>query len=258
MSLACAPTVFADEVLGEPMADYWGFSIGVFFADQNMVTELAVDQSEVGTNVDFEEDLGLKVSQQVGRFTTFRRFNDRHQLDLDIFDMSQRSSVTLENSISWGGSIFPAAADVTTDLDLRIYKAAYSYYLLRTPEFRLGVTGGLYIADIGLRMSWQENDLDEVGEVTAPLPVVGLRGEYYINDRWRLSGSAEWFGLEFNEYDGTLDDVILSLDYRVSERTGLGLGYNHVHINVDAVEKSLRADLDWRYSGFFAYLRLVF
>lgn len=258
LSLIFAPAVFAESETGDLQPDSWGISIGVFFADQDMVTEFDVNVGEVGANVDFEEDLGLKASQEVGRLTMFRNFNERHQFDLDIFDLSQSSTQLLETEIEWGGSVFPVSAEVKTELDLRIYKVAYSYYLWRQPDYRLGVTAGLYIADIGLSLRWQDNDVDEVGEVTAPLPVIGLRGEYYFSDRWRLSGSAEWFGLEIDKYDGTLDDVIVSLDYRMSERTALGLGYNRVHINVDATEKSLRADLDWQYSGFFAYLRLIF
>ena len=106
------------------------------------------------TTADFEDDLGLKASQQVARLTMFRNFKDRHQLDLDVFDLSQNSSKVLENEIEWGDSVFPISAEVGTALDLRIYKVAYSYYLWREPNFRLGATGGLYIADIGLRMRW--------------------------------------------------------------------------------------------------------
>jgi hypothetical protein len=248
----------AQESAAAYQADYWGFSLGAFFADQDMVTDFDVDSGEAGTDVDFEDDLGLRGSQSVFRLTAFRNFNARHQIDFDVFDLSQTSSAVLEREIKWRDTVFPIAAAVDTDLDFSIYKVAYTYFFWRESAFRVGVTGGLYIADIGLRMGWAENDLDEVGAVTAPLPVFGLRAEYHFAEHWRLSGSAEWFGLEFDGYDGTLDDSILGLDYQFSDRTALGLGYNRVHINVDATEKNLRADLDWRYSGYFAYLRLTF
>lgn len=236
----------------------WGISLGAFFADQHMVTEFGVNVGDVGADVDFEDDLGLRESQAVFRLAAFKDFNTRHQLIFDVFDLSQTSVATLESEIEWGDTVFPISADVSTGLDLTIYKIGYSYFLWRKPKFRLGLTGGLYIADIGLRMRWQENDIEEVGEVTAPLPVLGLRGEYFLSDRWRLSASAEWFGLEIDEYDGTLEDIMVGIDYQMTDRSAIGVGYNIVDINVDATEKILRADLMWEYSGYFAYLRFTF
>ena len=87
---------------------------------------------------------------------------------------------------------------------------------------------------------------------------MGLRGEYFLSDRWRLSASAEWFGLEIDEYDGTLEDIMVGIDYQMTDRSAIGVGYNIVDINVDATEKILRADLMWEYSGYFAYLRFTF
>ena len=114
----------------------------------------------------------------------------------------------------------------------------------------------LPISDLRLRVL--PNDMQEVGAVTAPLPVLGFRGEYYFSERWRGSASIEWFGLEIDEYDGHLQDSLLGIDYRMTEHFALGLGYNHVEIDVDATDKALRADLIWQYSGVIAYLRSTF
>lgn len=236
----------------------WGFTMGAFFADQNMKTDFDVDVGDIGVTVDFEDDLGFTDSQSVFRFAAFYEFNERHRLDLDVFDLSQSSVVTLSRDIEWGDSVFPISAEVSTGLDLTIYKVAYTYHMLRREKYRLGVTGGLYIADISLHLNLLENDVEERGEVTAPLPVLGLRGEYFFSDRWRASASAEWFGLEIDEYDGTLRDFLIGVDYRFANHAAVGLGYNNVKIDVDATDGDLRADLIWKYSGFIGYLRFSF
>jgi hypothetical protein len=236
----------------------WGFLVGAFFADQDMKTEFEVTVGEFDVVVDFEEDLGLRDSQSVFRFAAFYDFNERHRLDFDVFDLSQSAVATLSREIEWGDAVYPISAEVSTGLDLTIYKAAYTYHMLRRDKYRLGVTGGLYVADIALHLNLLESDQEERGDVTAPLPVLGLRGEYFFSDRWRASASAEWFGLEIGEYEGTLHDFLISIDYNFGNHAAVGLGYNNVQINVDATEEELRADLRWKYSGFIGYLRFSF
>lgn len=257
--VALGPQVaVAQEAQPESDAAKWGVSLGVFITEQNMRTDFDANFNNPSIKVDFENDLGLDESQSVGRFAAFYKFNERHQLDFDIFDLSQNATAVLDTEISWQDTIFSPSEEISTSLDLRIYKIAYTYLPWQNDKGRLGVTGGLYIADIGLFLRVPESDLREVGDVTAPLPVIGLRGEYYFSERWRASASIELFAVEVDEYRGHLQDNLVAIDYLLTDHAALGLGYNHVEIDVDATEKDLRADLTWQYSGVMAYLRLTF
>jgi hypothetical protein len=174
--LICSPlAAFSQETDADDSG--WGFSLGAFFADQDMKTQFEVSVGDIDIIVDLEDDLGLRGSQSVFRFVAYYDFNERHRLDLDVFDLSQNAVVTLTREIEWGDTIFPISAEVSTGLDLAIYKAAYTYHMLRREKYKLGVTGGLYVADVALRLNLLGGDEEERGEVTAPLPVFGLRGE---------------------------------------------------------------------------------
>ncbi len=232
--------------------------LGAFFADQNMKTKFEVSVGDTDLAVDFEHDLGLRDSQSVFRLAAYYDFNERHRLDFDVFDLSQSSVVTLSRDIEWGDTVFPISAEISTGLDLAIYKMAYTYHVLRRDNYRLGVTGGFYVADIAIELKLLESDRKESGAVTAPLPVFGLRGEYFFSDRWRASASAELFGLAVDEYEGTLHDFLIGIDYRFGDHAAVGLGFNSVEIDIDAIEEGLRADMVWNYSGFIGYLRFSF
>ena len=238
--------------------DKWGFSVGAFITDQDMKTEFSVNFGEANVRVDFEEDLGLEDSQAVGRLAAFYEFNPRHRIEFDIFDLSQSATAFIEEEIRWRDTTFPINSEIHTSLDLSIYKIAYSYFPVQAERGKFGLTGGFYTADIALSLRMLPNDTEEVGAVTAPLPVLGFRGEYFLSDRWRLSGSVEWFGLEIDEYNGHLHDTLLGVDFRVTDHIALGLGYNRVDIDIDATDKALRSDLIWDYSGVIAYLRATF
>ena len=254
--LCCPLTAHSQETDADSSG--WGFSMGAFFTDQDMKTEFEGSIGDIDAIVDFEDDLGLRDSQSVFRFAAFYDFNDRHRLDFDVFDLSQSAAVTMSREIEWQDTVYPISAEVSTELDLTIYKAAYTYHLLRREKYRLGVTGGFYVADIALHLNLLESDEEERGELTAPLPVFGFRGEYFFSDRWRASASAELFAVSIDDYDGTLTDILIGIDYRFGNHAAVGLGYNNVEINVDTIEEDLQADLIWQYSGFIGYLRFSF
>ncbi len=257
MLLLCCPlTTFSQETAIDNSK--WGFSLGAFFADQDMKTKFEANFGDIDEPVDLEDDLGLQDSQSVFRLAAYYDFNERHRLDFDVFDLSQSATATLLVDIEWGDTVFPIDTEISTGLDLTIYKVAYTYQLLRREKYRLGVIGGLYVADIALDINVLESDQREGGDVTAPLPVFGLRGEYFISDRWRASASAEWFGLTLDNYEGSLHDFMLGIDYRFGDHAAVGLGFNIVEIDVDATEEGLRADLLWQYSGLIGYLRFSF
>ena len=251
----CCPILsFADETGDEK----WGFSLGAFFTSQDMNTRF--EASGIGGNglIAFQDDLGLDASLSVFRLGAFYNVNERHSLNFSAFDLSQSAKVTLSKDIEWQDTVFPISADVGTDLDLTIYKAAYTYKLSSNERGFIGVTGGVYVADIGISLTLEVAGVVEAGSITAPLPVLGLRGEYYLSERWRALASAEWFLVDVDSYHGTLQDVLFGIDYRLFDHAAIGLGYDHVQFDIDTSKTALRADLAWNYSGVIAYLQFAF
>jgi hypothetical protein len=256
--LCCCPIVaLADDA--EP--DKWGFNLGAFLTSQKMDTkfEASAPGGDAGS-VNFESDLGFSNSLDVFRFGGFYQFgeNERHRLDFSAFDLSQVSTKTLETEFEWQDIIYPISADVVTNLDLAIYKAAYTYKFLNEDNAYLGVTGGFYVADIGIGIKFVTSGLGEAASITAPLPVLGFRGEYHLSERWRLHGSVEWLLIDVDNYHGTLQDVMFGLDYRLFDHAAIGIGHNTMQMDLDATQKALRAELRWNYSGAIAYLQFSF
>ena len=247
------PVRAADSVEG----DRFSLSLGMFFTDRDTETQLDGTTGS-GTPTDLENDLGLDSSDNVFRLDGYYRFNDRHRIDFSVFDLSRSSSKQIQRDIQWGDRLFALDTVVDSDFDLTIYKAAYTYVFMPRDEGYLGATIGLYTADTKVSLSEQNLGQAEVGDVTAPLPVIGLRGEYEFADKWTFRASGEFFFIEYEDIDGSLVDLYAGLDYSVTDSISVGLGVNSVALDVDASQSSFQGSLDWKYTGGLLFLKFDF
>ena len=149
--------------------DRWSFSLGIFFADRATNTRLDGEVPGSGTDIDSEVDLGFDKSDSVFRFDGAFRFNEKHRIDFSAFDLSRTGSKQITEDIIWGGTTYPIDTLANADFGLKIYKLAYTWSFMVRERGYLGVTGGLYIADIG--MSIAANKVNGIRAALANDPV---------------------------------------------------------------------------------------
>ena len=235
----------------------FSIGLGAFFTDRDSNTRID-GETDTGTEVDLENDLGLDKSDTVFRLDAYWRFAEKHRFDFSAFDLSRSASKQIDKDIIWNDTTFPISTRVDAQLDLAIYKAAYTWIFLKRDRSFLGATAGLYVADIGATLSATGTELRESSDLTAPLPVVGLRGEYRFADRWSIRGSGEIFSIEYGDYDGTLTDLFVGLDFSLTEGIALGLGVNSVRLDVGVTKPGFDGEVDWQYDGAMAYVKFDF
>lgn len=230
--------------------------LGAFVTDRDSSTRLDSDGGD-GTDIDLEEDLGLESSTNVARLGGYVWLGERHRLDGAYFDLSRSAAVPIQETIEFGDETFVIDTIIETESDLSIIKADYTFAVVARDRGWLGVTAGLYIAETTLSLSQATLGRAETEDVTAPLPLFGLRGDYAINDRITLRGAAQWFGFEADDVDGRLTDFYIGADYGFGERMAVGLAYNRVSMNLGAVEdRGFDARLDWGYDGLMLYFKV--
>jgi hypothetical protein len=230
--------------------------LGAFITDRESTTQLDSDGTE-GTEINLEDDLGLESSTSVARIGGYVWLGKRHRLDGAYFDLSRSAAIPIDETIEFGDETFVINTVIETESDLSIIKADYTFAVLARDRGWFGVTAGLYVAETTLTLRQATLGQAESGDVTAPLPLLGLRGDYAINDRITLRGAAQWFGYEADDVDGRMTDVYIGADYGFGERMAVGLAYNRVSMAIGAVEDDgFDARLDWGYDGFLLYFKL--
>ncbi|MGI9233505.1 MAG: hypothetical protein ACR2RD_07740 [Woeseiaceae bacterium] len=233
----------------DPGSERGSISLGAFLTDRDTTGRVDSETLGLGTVIDAEDDLGLDSSDTVARLDGYYRFNPRHRIDFSIFDLSRDATGTIDRSIQFGDEIFDIDSTISTDLDLTIYKAAYTYSFLVRENGYLGFTAGLYVISTDISLRESNTGQFEAEDLTAPLPVIGLRGDYQFTPRLVLRSSAELFAIEFDNVDGSLFDFYVGLDYHFHDNFAVGLGYNNVSLDVDADGSDFQGSLDWTYDG---------
>lgn len=242
----------AQPTTGEERA---GILVGAFITDRQSTTRLDSDNGS-GTEIDLEDDLGLESSTNVARLGGYVWLGRRHRLDGAYFDLKRESTFPIKETIDFGDQTYTINTTIVTESKLSIIKADYTYAVVAKDRGWLGLTAGLYIADTGLSMRQATLGQVESEDVTAPLPVFGLRGDYAFNDRITLRGAAQWFGFESEDVEGRLTDFYVGADYGFGERMAVGLAYNRVSMNLGAIDGGRDARLDWGYDGFLLYFKV--
>ncbi len=257
VSVACiAQLPLAADAQPNVGAERASIMLGAFVTDRQSNTRLDSDFGD-GTDIDMEDDLGLESSTNVARIGGYVWLGERHRLDGAYFDLSRSAALPLNETIEFGDETFVINTVIETESELTIIKADYTFAFLARDRGWLGVTAGLYVAETTLSLTQATLGRAETEDVTAPLPVFGLRGDYAINDRITLRGAAQWFGFEADDVEGRFTDFYIGADYGFGERMAVGLAYNRVSMNLGAVEdRGFDTRIDWGYDGLLLYFKL--
>lgn len=212
----------------------------------------------VGTEIDLEDDFGLDDTLFLGRMDVEWRFSRRQALDFSVFKLGRENTRTLERDLQIGEVVFPLNAVVESESDQLIVKLAYRFAFLNRERWHLGASLGAHTMDWST--AWRSGGLalEEDFDVLVPLPVVGLFGSWALTPRLYLSASSEVFGLEYEEYDGFLNNTRATLEHRTFDHLALGLGLDYFLMNasVESEGGNLSAEVEYDYLGLMGFVRI--
>jgi hypothetical protein len=157
--------------------------------------------------------------------------------------------------------VFNVGANVETDFDLTVYKAAYAYSVLQKERWDGALSIGMFGADVSAELTGQILGFGlgtSSGDFFAPLPVVGGRLWYAISEDFTLKFDVDVFALEVGDYDGSLIDAKIAVDYDLTDWFGLTLGYNYVEIDVDKTGGDFTGSVNYQYDAVIFAGRVFF
>jgi hypothetical protein len=238
--------------------------LGVSLTALNSSVQFGSSSLGVGVVVDVEDALGLDSSDTVFFANGYYRFSKsrRHRVDFGYAAYRRDATKVLLNNIPIFDDTLPAGSTVTTEFNFDIIKAGYSYSLLQDDRMDLGIGVGLYVMPIEFKFTSSTFGAKSE-DITAPLPVLGLRGDFAITKKLFLKMAWDIFYLKIGDFEGSVMSGLLAIEYNFWKNVGFGLGYNDFRVHVEAQGSdypnlNFAGDIDFEYRALSFYTKIFF
>ncbi|MBI3096900.1 MAG: hypothetical protein HYY93_01440 [Planctomycetes bacterium] len=226
-----------------------GLEVGGYYAAGNLEAAIEGTPAASATNVDFESVTGTDSSDIGFNVGGYVAWGD-HMVNLEYFGVGYDGGKTLTQAVVFGDNTYVIGTAVNASTDLSVIDALYTYkFYNMDPRYYFGAQIGVsYISVEGTISGGGVSDSDSA---SAPVPVLGLRAEGYVWDRY-VSLSGEIHGMSIGSA-GTTFEATLKVNGHITENIGAYLGYKYFSISVD--EGNVDADFSTSGLIFGAELR---
>jgi hypothetical protein len=248
-------------------------SLGYYRPNFNSRVAVGVPGATPPGDINPEQDLGLENNLGGARFDGYWRFADRHRIYFGYYNLDRSASKVLTKDIgpiqipSLGvNDTILAGSNVNVDAKWEVFILGYDYSFYKTDTVEVAGLIGLNVAQLGTKLSGTlitSGHGTLTGEtagstITAPLPAIGLSGDWALDDRWRIRGHAGAFKITINNVDAKVVDASVAGEYRVYGNIWGGLGYSLLNASAEKNDGSSDASLDWRTGGLQLYASMLF
>jgi hypothetical protein len=227
--------------------------VGFFGPSNNTAVRLGASNGLIGTNIDFENDLGFERTTNTFAAHLQWRSSRRSRFDLEYYQLNRSSSKSLQRTIQFGDDIYNINANVKAFFNNSVYRFSYGYAIISKPKVELGLQLGIHTMQssmgIALAAGGVGASASEDFGFTAPLPNLGIWGGYALSKRFALKGDFSYLSLNTGEVNGKIVSYQAALMYRILPKFDITAGYSGFNFEIDATVDKQNAGITWGYNG---------
>lgn len=233
-------------------------SVGGFFASRafKASAEGAITPSSPTLLVDFESELKVDDTPELGVAEFRWQFAEKWNLGLQYFNSNRDGRHTLESSVEWDGVTYELGAVVATETSVDITRIVLSRRFRQKDGHDFRLTGGLHWLDVSAKIEGEATLGDgstafatSKASASLPIPNVGVLYQYSPSEKWLFNVRVDWFSASIGNYSGGIWNTNLGANYQLAKHVGVGLGYQFFQIDGTLKEDQWKGDLKIRFSG---------
>lgn len=259
----CLPLAYAEDAapMHPALHDTFYFSVGAFVPRTSTSAALDATNVGLGTNISFEDALGMKTQKTLPDFFARFRLTDRWRFEAEYFQLNRTGDQTLDRQIVWGDQTFPIGAQIESKFNFSDTRVSAGYSFFRTADKELGVGLGFHVAsyDVGLTGSANGATIGtEAKKVLAPLPVLSAYGQFALTETWAVGARLDRFVVSYDKYYGNISSMAVDVNYQPFRHVGFGLAYRSLFILAKATGDQLTARFAQTFQGPLLYMNASF
>lgn len=249
------------------LVDRFVFDLGGFIVSSNIDGSLSGSANADNQHLDFNKTFGTNADQTRVRADFLWRITARQSVRFSYFSDSVTRTRTLDQDIPWGDYTFLAAAQATAQTKFNIYQGTYEFAFLKERDYKVALAAGIHVDDLTIKLAGNASVTMPDGTVqsagystksnslTAPLPVVGLGGEWAATPHLYVDASAQFFGYRYQGIDGNWSILWAGATWMFNHHFGAGLAYDRFQTNLDLSKGSFSGRLNFGYQGVVLYVK---
>ena len=162
----------------------------------------------------------------------------------------------LKEDTGWGDVIFREGTFVGAGVSVEVIRLLFGRSFIKNDQNDFGAGIGIHNLDLGAYIEG-EILINDGGtgfhrgdtSKSQPLPNVGAWYLYSPAKKWTLHARVDWINANIGDYDGTLWNSNVGVNYQMFRHVGLGLSYQYFNIDLKVDNSGWRGGADTTYSG---------
>jgi len=248
--------------------DHWVLDLGAFIVQSNVRANLngSVTGDQNTQQIDFDHTFGTNASRTRIRADLLWRITPTQHVRFMYFtnDVTNTRAIP-PPGLQWGDYTFNGS--VTAETRLNVYEGVYEYAFMRSRDYEVVFQAGVHFDDVKAQLSGMATlknpdgttttfqSATKGGSVPAPLPVIGVRGDWVLTDSLMFDASGQIFGISYNGINGSWTDIRAGLTWMFSDHFGVGLAYDRFYTHVKLDKGNFNGRLAFGYQGALLYIR---
>jgi len=259
MILSSAPGVLLaqDYEYHPALSDRFTATLGAFRSSNAFKVESDVID-DPGDDIDFDDSLGVSKHSTLFNGQLRWKFSKKKRWSLwgQYFSNNATGETVLTKDVEWDGITFREGTFVGAGVKLAVARVFIGRSFIMNDRNDFGVGIGLHNLDMNTYIEGEIKIDDETtgfqrAEVGAsqPLPNIGAWYNFSPARNWLLHARVDWISANIGDYDGTLWNTSVGVNYQAWRHIGFDLSWQYFNLNLKVDKSDWKGEADMTYSG---------
>jgi len=252
-------TVLAEDFEFHPaLSDNFTLNLGAFKSDNSFSISAGSVDISANDEINFPDSVGVDESSTFLNSELRWKFGAQRKWSLwgQYFSNNATGDATLTEDITFQDITFREGTFIGAGVKLEVTRVFVGRSFVKNQQHDFGIGVGLHNLDFSAFIEGEVLINEETSEFrrseaskSQPLPNVGAWYHYSPARKWLLHGRVDWISATIGDYDGTLWNAAVGVNYQAFRHVGFSLSYQYFDLNLVVDKSDWNGEMHLRYSG---------